>query len=103
MNTDTDGTKGDGEGQNSRKECDRRAENRREQTETDGDGRRMFENKIYVTGNKKQSLWFRGLQVLKEHNYIRDSTYCTIQINSAVTGHKALQNTEMSWWSRQFL
>ena len=48
-NTDTDGTKGDGEGQNSRKECDRRAENRREQTETDGDGRRMFENKFYVT------------------------------------------------------
>ena len=50
-NTDTDGTKGDREGQNSRKECDRRAENGREQTETDGDGRRMFENKFYVTNN----------------------------------------------------
>ena len=46
---DTGGTKGDGEGQNSRKECDRRAENGREQTETDRDGRRMFENKFYVT------------------------------------------------------
>ena len=46
---DTGGTKGDGEGQDSRKECDRRAENGREQTETDGDGRRMFENKFYVT------------------------------------------------------
>ena len=49
MNTDTDGTKGDGEGPNSREECDRRAENGREQTETDGDGRRMFENNFYVT------------------------------------------------------
>ena len=49
MNTDTDGTKGDGEGLNSRKECDRRAENGREQMETDGDGRRMFENKFYIT------------------------------------------------------
>ena len=48
-NTDMDGTKGDGEGQNSREEHNRRAENGREQTETDGDGRRMFENKIYVT------------------------------------------------------
>ena len=48
-NTDTDGTKGDGEGQNIRKECDRRAENGREQTETDRDGQRMFENKFYVT------------------------------------------------------
>ena len=38
-NTDTDGTKGDGEGQNSREEHNRRAEN----------GQRMFENKFYVT------------------------------------------------------
>ena len=44
MNTDTDGTKGDEEGPNSRKECDRRAENGREQTETDGDRRRQTEN-----------------------------------------------------------
>ena len=36
-NTDTDGTKGDGEGQNSREEHNRRAENGREQTETDGE------------------------------------------------------------------
>ena len=49
-NTDTGAIKGDGEGQNSRKEQDRRAENGREQTEMDGDGRRMFENKFYVTG-----------------------------------------------------
>ena len=48
-NTDTDATRGDGEGQNSRKECDRRVENGREQTGMDGDGRRMFENKFYVT------------------------------------------------------
>ena len=48
-NTDTGAIKGDGEGQNSRKECDRRVENGREQTEMDGDGRRMFENKFYVT------------------------------------------------------
>ena len=54
-NTDTDGTKRDGEGPNSRKECDRRAENGREQTETDGDGRRMFENKFYVTACKRTS------------------------------------------------
>ena len=26
-------------------------------------------------GKKKQSLWFCGLQVLKEHNYLRGSTY----------------------------
>ena len=44
-NTDTDATK---RGRR-RKECDRRAENGWEQTETDGDGRRMFENKFYVT------------------------------------------------------
>ena len=48
-NMDTDATKGDREGQNSRKECDRRAENGWEQTETDRDGQRMFENKFYVT------------------------------------------------------
>ena len=36
-NTDTDGTKGDGEGQNSREEHNRRAENGRERTETDGE------------------------------------------------------------------
>ena len=48
-NTDTDGTKGDGEGQNSREEHNRKAENGREQTEKDGEGRRMFENKFYVT------------------------------------------------------
>ena len=48
-NTDTGAIKGDGEGQNSRKEQNRRAENGREQTETDGDGRRMFKNKFYVT------------------------------------------------------
>ena len=48
-NTDTDATKGDGEEQNSREEHNRRAENGREQMETDGDGRRMFENKFYVT------------------------------------------------------
>ena len=48
-NTDTDETKGDREGQNSREEHNRRAENRREPTETDGDRRRMFENKFYVT------------------------------------------------------
>ena len=36
-NTDTDGTKRDGEGSDSRKECDRRAENVQEQTETDGE------------------------------------------------------------------
>ena len=29
----------------------------------------------HLCGNKKQSLWFCGLQVLKEHNYVRDSTY----------------------------
>ena len=46
--TDTDAIRGDGEGQNSRKEQNRRAENGREQTETDGDGRRMFKNKFYV-------------------------------------------------------
>ena len=34
-NTDTGAIKGDGEGQNSRKEHNRRAENGREQTETD--------------------------------------------------------------------
>ena len=44
--------KGDGEGQNSRKEQNRRAENGRKQTETDGDGRRMFKNKFYVTQRK---------------------------------------------------
>ena len=48
-NTDTGAIKGDGEGQNSRKEQNKRAENGREQTETDGDGRRMFKNKFYVT------------------------------------------------------
>ena len=48
-NTDTGAIKGDGEGQNSRKEHNRRAENGREQMETDGDGRRMFKNKFYVT------------------------------------------------------
>ena len=32
------------------KEQNRRAENGREQTETDGDRRRMFENKFYITG-----------------------------------------------------
>ena len=36
-NTDTDATKGDGEGQNSREEHNRRAEKGREQTETDGE------------------------------------------------------------------
>ena len=36
-NMDMDGTKGDGEGQNSREEHNRRAENGREQTETDGE------------------------------------------------------------------
>ena len=36
-NMDTGAIKGDGEGQNSRKEHNRRAENGREQTETDGD------------------------------------------------------------------
>ena len=35
--TDTDAIRGDGEGQNSRKEQNRRAENGREQTETDGE------------------------------------------------------------------
>ena len=52
-NTDTDGTKWDGEGQNSREEHNRRAENGREQTETDGDGWRMFKNKFYVTSELK--------------------------------------------------
>ena len=36
-NTDTGAIKRDGEGQNSRKEHNRRAENGREQTETDGE------------------------------------------------------------------
>ena len=56
---DTHAKKGGGEGQNSRKEHNRRAENGREQTETDGDGRRMFENKFYVTPGafSKYSLW----------------------------------------------
>ena len=36
-NTDTGAIKGDGEGQNSRKEQNRRAENGQEQTETDGE------------------------------------------------------------------
>ena len=48
-NTDTDAIRMGGEGKNSREEYDRRAENRREQTETDGDGWRMFENKFYIT------------------------------------------------------
>ena len=59
---DTDATKGDGEGQNSREECDRRAENGREQTETDGDGRRMFENKFYIT-----AVWARSRQRCPSH------------------------------------
>ena len=28
-------------------------------------------------GNKKQSLWFCGLQVLEKHSYVRDATYIT--------------------------
>ena len=36
-NTDTDAIRGDREGQNSRKEQNRRAENGREQMETDGE------------------------------------------------------------------
>ena len=48
-NTDAGAIRRDREGQNSRKEHNRRAENRREQTEMDGDGRRMFENNFYVT------------------------------------------------------
>ena len=48
-NTDMGAIRGDGEGQNSRKEQNRRAENGREQMETDGDGRRMFKNNFYVT------------------------------------------------------
>ena len=51
--TDTDAIRGDGEGQNSRKEKNRRAENGREQTEADGDGWRMFKNNFYVTQKKK--------------------------------------------------
>ena len=48
-NTDAGAIRRDGEGQNSRKEHNRRAENRQEQTEMDRDGRRMFENNFYVT------------------------------------------------------
>ena len=55
-NTDTGATKGDGEGQNSREEHNRRAENGQEQTEMDGDGWRMFENKFYVTALTSQNV-----------------------------------------------
>ena len=55
-NTDMGAIRGDREGQNSRKEQNRRAENGREQTETDGDGRRMFENKFYITKRLKIKL-----------------------------------------------
>ena len=48
-NTNMGAIRRDGERQNSRKEHNRRAENGQEQTETDRDGRRMFENKFYVT------------------------------------------------------
>ena len=65
-NTNMGAIRGDREGQNSRKEHNRRAENGWEQTETDRDGQRMFENKFYVTATLHTSfiwnvLWSRSM------------------------------------------
>ena len=92
--TDTDAIRGDGEGQNSRKEQNRRAENGQEQTEngqeqtengqeqteTDGDGRRMFKNKFYVTLSRKRTLQNQAFIYMF-------SELCTDQIKSCATSH----------------